>query len=75
MGIGHSRCRTGCMECALGCALTGNLNSVFYDGKAAENCMIFPMSVFLIFRKELSNFSTRVSNLPFPVSGLWDIIG
>ena len=28
--------------------MTGNLNSGFYDGKAAENSMIFPMSVFLI---------------------------
>ncbi len=32
----------------MGCALTENLNSVFYDGKAAENRIIFPISVFLI---------------------------
>ncbi len=57
---------------AWGCALTGNLNSVFYDGKAAENRMIFPISVFLIIdvfppplEKESSNFSTRVSNPTF----------
>ena len=43
-GICHGGCRFGRM----GCALTGNLNSVFYDGKAAENGMIFPISVFLI---------------------------
>ena len=30
------------------CALTGNMNSVFYDGNAAENRMIFPISVSLI---------------------------
>ena len=52
--------------------MTGNLNLVFYDGKAAENRMIFPASVFLIIdvfpphlEKESSNFSPRVSNPPF----------
>lgn len=55
-----------------GCALTGNLNSVFYDGKVAENSMIFLISIFLIIDafpppliKESSNFSTRILNPPF----------
>ncbi len=68
MGIGHSRCRIGRIECALGCALTGNSNSVFSWWESGFELHIFPISIFLIsatFRKESSNFSTRVSNPPF----------
>ena len=43
-GICHSRCRLGCM----GCALTGNLNSVFSSWECGLESQIFSTSVFLI---------------------------
>ena len=43
-GICHSRCRIGCMRCAL----TGNLNSVFSWWECGLELYVFPTSIFLI---------------------------
>ena len=58
----------------MGCALTRNLNSVFSRWKKGLELHIsyigFPIILVIptTFRKELSNFSTRVSKLPFHYS-------
>ena len=59
-----------------GCALTENLNSMFSPWESGLESHVFLHRVFLMinvfsatFRKELSNFSTRVSNEPFQYAG------
>ena len=48
MGIAHSRCRIGRMECALGCALTGNLNPVFLLWESGLESHVFLHLFFLL---------------------------
>ena len=81
MGIAHSRCRIGRMECALGCALTGNLNPVFLLWESGLELHVFPTWVFLIIdtfpqllEKNRATSPPESWTHPFslePKAGLW----